>query len=138
MDLGCDSKCQNNRINSHHKSHQTSTIYAMDWVPMKCYDDGACSVPQLADPLLALGGNGFPPNTYASFEIYSHETKKLLWSGNSPVGNLGYIYVETPLRDCSGEDYAVKNNAYAQALDARSSKWGKPLDLTVGCKRTTY
>jgi len=62
---------------------------------------------------------------------------KVLWSGSTDTGNFGSFGLKTSMRDCSNVAGATKNNAYVVAWDARSSKWGKAVDVSTGCSQTT-
>jgi hypothetical protein len=133
---GCDAQCQ---YNKHHpkKPSPPGTIYYQDWAPStETCSGGVCSSNDNSVPLIQLGGIAFGPNTYAQFEVYSHENGAQLYSGLAPVSNMGYTGIETNLRDCSSYADAPKNNAYARAYDARASAWSKSIDLSTGCTDT--
>jgi hypothetical protein len=135
-DPGCNAICQYNRAHPP-KPHPPGTISYIDWAPStETCSGNVCSSNDNGVPLIQLEGQGFGPNTYAQFVVYSRSNGAQLFSGLAPVGNLGYTAIQTNLRDCSSYPDAAKNNAYAKAYDARASAWGKEIDLSTGCTDT--
>jgi hypothetical protein len=135
-DPGCNAICEYNRAHPP-KPHPPGTIYYTDWAPStETCSGNVCSSNDNAVPLIQLEGDGFGPNTYAEFVVYSRANGAQLFSALAPVDDLGYTGVETQLRDCSSYADAAKNNAYARAYDARASAWGKEIDLSTGCSDT--
>jgi hypothetical protein len=137
---GCNAACQNNRL--HHSSPHPGTLTISGYDPdsRPCQSDpteATCTIGTSGGLLILVEGNSFAANDGVSVVMRRKSDNKALWSGSTYTGNFGSFGLKTSMRDCSNVAGATKNNAYVVAWDARSSKWGKVVDVYTGCTQTT-
>lgn len=134
----CNAECQANRHKGHTSKHPgILTVSKYDPNSKPCYSSPTngtvCTLTGTGAFNILVEGNSFIPNDGVNVVMHRKSDNKEIWSGGTYTNNFGSFGLKSPMRDCSDVPGVPKNNAYVIAWDAKSSKWGKAVDVSTGC-----